>query len=73
VYLVVIEKSYSETQYSETYTVKYETVKYFENVESLERYLVEQRERRYGEDKIMKVFSATELKVGYKTCLELTQ
>lgn len=73
IYLVTIEKSYQEDGYSERdyNTVKYETVKYFDDIGELERYLLENNEKRYGADVVKRVLKAEELKPVFKVSLSL--
>lgn len=72
IYLVVIEKTYEAAGHSErdySNVVKYETVKYFDNVEALEHYLLENNEKRYGADVVKRVLKAEELKPVFKVSL----
>lgn len=74
IYLVVIERTYEAAGYGphdQSSTVKYETVKYFDNVESLERYLLENNEKRYAADVVKRVLKAEELKPVFKVSLSL--
>lgn len=74
IYLVVVEKSYQEPGYYEkdpSSTVKYETNKYFDDIVALERYLLENNEKRYGADVVKRVLKAEELKPVFKVSLSL--
>ena len=74
IYLVVIEKTYEAAGYYEkdpSSTVRYETTKYFDDIVALERYLLENNEKRYGADVVKRVLKAEELKPVFKVSLSL--
>ena len=67
-YLVVYEATYWSAGYDDRdpgYSVAYEAVRYFDNKESLERFLVENHGRKLGADKIKHVFEVRELVPNY--------